>query len=86
MDDLKRQIVEALKLEEVKAQDVQDDAPLFGQGLGLDSIDALELVVMIEKQYGILIKDMEVGRKAFASVRSLAQFVQDNRKKCAGGL
>ena len=81
MDGLKVRIVEALKLENVKPEDISDDAPLFGEGLGLDSIDALELAVMLEREYGILVKDMETGRKAFASVRSLAQFVQDNRKK-----
>ncbi|MCX7805864.1 MAG: phosphopantetheine-binding protein [Planctomycetota bacterium] len=81
MDELKTRIVQALKLEDVRPDTIGDDDPLFGEGLGLDSIDALELAVMLEREYGILIKDMETGRKAFASVRSLAQFVTENRKK-----
>ena len=79
-DELKHKIIQALNLEEVKPADIKDDEPLFGTGLGLDSIDALDLVSMLEREYGILVQDMEVARQAFASYRSLETFVQQNRK------
>jgi acyl carrier protein len=79
MNELKTRIIETLRLEEISPAQIDDDAPLFGAGLGLDSIDALELVVMLENYYGIVIKDMEAGRPAFKSVRALAAFVQDKR-------
>jgi len=78
--ELKGHIVESLRLEDVAPEGIDADALLFGEGLGLDSIDALELVVMLEKHYGIQIADMEVGRKAFVSVRSLAEFIARNRE------
>src|SRR5882672_6930767 len=74
--ELKKRIIESLRLQEVSPEQIDDDAPLFGSGLGLDSIDALELVVMLEKHYGIVIKDIEEGRPAFRSVRTLAEFIQ----------
>ena len=74
--ELKANIIEALKLQDITPADIGDDDPLFGEGLGLDSIDALELVVMLEKKYGILIKDMEEGRPAFQSVNSLVAFIK----------
>jgi acyl carrier protein len=80
VNELKAKIIESLRLEEVKPDQIGDDAPLFGTGLGLDSIDALELVVMLEQSYGIVIKDIEEGRPAFQSVRALAAFVQAKRK------
>ena len=73
--ELKEKIIEALNLQDVSPAQIEDDAPLFGSGLGLDSIDALELVVMLEKNYGIVIKDIEEGRPAFRSVRTLADFI-----------
>jgi acyl carrier protein len=73
--ELKTKIIESLRLQEVTPEQIEDDAPLFGTGLGLDSIDALELVVMLEKHYGIVIKDIEEGRPAFRSVRTLAEFI-----------
>ena len=66
-------------VEDVSAEQIEDDAPLFGPGLGLDSIDALELVVLLERDYGIVIKDMEEGRPAFQSVRTLAAFIEAKR-------
>lgn len=78
-DELKNKLIHALNLEKVTPDDIKDDAPLFGAGLGLDSIDALDLVSMLERDYGILIQDMEVARKAFASYRSLEEFVQSHR-------
>ena len=74
-NELKTKIIESLRLQDVNPDQIEDDAPLFGTGLGLDSIDALELVVMLEKHYGIVIKDIEEGRPAFRSVRTLAEFI-----------
>ena len=76
---LKQQIVEALNLDDVNPDEIETDAPLFGEGLGLDSIDALELVVMVERCYGIKIRTMEVGQQALASVSALAAFIEENR-------
>ena len=79
--ELKKQIIEVLNLEDVQPEDIENDAPLFGSGLGLDSIDALELIVMMEKNYGIKIKDPSAGKEIFKSINSMAEFVQANRKK-----
>jgi acyl carrier protein len=79
-DELKDKIIKALNLEEVAPADIKDDDPLFGTGLGLDSIDALDLVSMLERDYGVVIQEMEVARQAFASYRSLEDFVQRHRK------
>ncbi len=76
---LKKLIIERLKLEEILPEDIGTDDPLFGEGLGLDSIDALELVLGLEKQYGVIIPDAEVGQKVFQSVRTIARYVVDNR-------
>ena len=77
--DLKARIIETLEIEDLQPADIDTDAPLFREGLGLDSIDALELVVMIERFYGIKMKKMATARAAFESVRTLAQFVLDNK-------
>lgn len=77
--ELKAKIIESLKLQDITPEQIGDEAPLFGEGLGLDSIDALELVVMLEKNYGIVIKDIEEGRPAFRSVRALADFINARR-------
>lgn len=74
--DLKQLIVESLHLDGVTPDSFADDAPLFGEGLGLDSVDALELVVAIEKKYGIKVQSQDVGREAFASAAALAEFVR----------
>jgi acyl carrier protein len=79
LHQLKINLIESLRLEDISPEQIDDDAPLFGTGLGLDSIDALELVVMLEQKYGIVIKDIEEGRPAFQSVRTLAAFVQAKR-------
>ncbi len=73
--ELKRLVVETLRLEDVAPDSINDGDPLFVEGLGLDSIDALELVVAIEKNYGVLIEDEEVGFEAFASIEALADFI-----------
>lgn len=78
---LKKLIIERLKLEEVTPMDIGTDDPLFGEGLGLDSIDALELVLGLEKEYGVIIPDAEVGQKVFQSVRTIAQYVVENTHK-----
>lgn len=78
---LKQQIIDALNLEEMQPADIVDDAPLFGEGLGLDSIDSLELIMMLDKNYGIKFPDKTTAKQAFASVNALAQYVFDNRTK-----
>ena len=72
---IKHLLVNALHLEGLAPSDIADDAPLFGEGLGLDSVDALELVVALEKEFGIKIKSQELGREVFSSVSSLSQFI-----------
>jgi acyl carrier protein len=72
---LKRLIVDNLHLEGLSPEQIDDQAPLFGEGLGLDSVDALELVVAVEKEFGIKIKSNEIGREVFSSVASLALFI-----------
>jgi len=73
---VKQLIIERLQLEGMTADEIDDGAPLFGDGLGLDSIDALELVIGIEKAFGVRIQDEEVGAKAFASVNALVDFIR----------
>jgi acyl carrier protein len=80
-DFLKKMIIDTLKLEDIAVEDIETDAPLVRDGLGLDSIDALELVVAIEKIFQVIIEDEDVGRKAFASVRALADFIQQEKTK-----
>lgn len=80
-EKLKKEIIEVLNLEDIKPQDIDVDAPLFGDGLGLDSIDALELIVLLEKNYGIKIEDPKEGRKIFTSVRTMADFIIEHQKK-----
>ncbi|WP_298612142.1 phosphopantetheine-binding protein [uncultured Odoribacter sp.] len=77
--NLKDEIIEVLNLEGMKPEDIQDDAPLFGEGLGLDSIDALELIVLMEKNYGIKLQDPAQGREIFRSVKSMADYIEKNR-------
>lgn len=79
--ELKNAIIEALNLEEVKPEEIDNDAPLFGDGLGLDSIDALELIVLMEKRYGIKLKDSSVGREIFRSINVMARYIAENRTK-----
>ena len=79
--ELKKEIIESLNLEDVKPEDIDADAPLFGSGLGLDSIDALELIVLMEKKYGIKLKDPQKGKEVFKSVNVMADFITKNRTK-----
>jgi acyl carrier protein len=80
IDKLKGEIIEQLNLEDVKKEDIDADATLFGDGLGLDSIDALELIVLLEKNYGIKVANPADGKKIFQSVRTMAQYIQENKK------
>jgi len=80
IDKLKGEIISQLKLEYLKKEDIDPDANLFGSGLGLDSIDALELNVLLEKNYGIKIQSAHVGRKVFKSVRTMAEYILKNKK------
>ncbi len=79
--DLKKLIIRALRLEDITPEEIVDSDPLFGEGLGLDSIDALELVVALEKEYGVVIPDAKVGRRVFASVDALAGFIMEQSSR-----
>lgn len=81
INELKTKIIEALKLADLKPEDIDTDAPLFGEGLGLDSIDALELMLLLEKNYGIRLKNPAEGKEVFKSVRTMAEYVQANQTK-----
>lgn len=82
IQELKLQIIKALNLEELTPDDIDAEAPLFGEGegLGLDSIDALELMVMIEKNYGIKLSSPEQGKEIFKSVATIAAYVSQHRR------
>lgn len=79
MANLKLQIIEALNLKHLKPEDIGDDQPLFIDGLGLDSIDALELIVLLQQQYHIKIANPQEGPKIFKSVRTIAEFITANK-------
>ena len=79
--ELKKEIIEVLNLEAVTPDDIDSDAPLFGEGLGLDSIDALELIVLLEKNYGIKLANAAAGKEVFKSVRVMADYIAKNRTK-----
>ena len=74
--ELKKKMIEVLNLEDMQPDDIDDDAPLFGEGLGLDSIDALELIVMMERSYGIKIKDPAEGKEIFKSVNTMVDYIR----------
>ncbi len=79
IQNLKKQIIEHLYLEGVEPADIEIEEPLFNEGLGLDSIDALELMVLLDKNYGITIKTAEDGKEIFYSVKTLAEYIQKNK-------
>ncbi len=79
INELKEKIIEALKLVDLTPEDIDADAPLFGEGLGLDSIDALELMLLLEKNYGIKLKNPAEGKEVFKSVRAMAEYIQANK-------
>ena len=81
IEQLKEQIIEALNLEDLTPADIDADAPLFGEGLGLDSIDVLELIVLLERNYGIKFQTPAEGKSVLQSVRVMAEYIAANRKK-----
>jgi acyl carrier protein len=81
INTLKVQIVEQLNIEHVKAEDIGDETPLFAEGLGLDSIDALELIVLLQQKYAIKLADASEGPKVFYSVKTIAEYITATQKK-----
>lgn len=80
IQELKEEIIEALNLEDMEPEDINPEEPLFGDGLGLDSIDALELIVLLEKNYGIKIEDPKQGKDIFYSVKTMAEYITAHKK------
>ena len=80
IEKIKQLIITRLKLVDMTSEMIESDASLFGEGLGLDSIDALELVLGLEKEFGVVIPDAEVGKKVFQSVRTMGQYVLEQTK------
>lgn len=81
IEELKTKIVDTLYLEDIAPRDIDAKAPLVGGDLGIDSIDILELVMMLEQDYGIVIENKELGEKVFASIEALAAYIQENRSE-----
>ena len=79
--ELKNKIIEVLNLEDVAVEEIKNTDPLFGGGLGLDSIDALELIVLMDKNYGIKLADPKKGKDIFESIETMAKYIQENRTK-----
>ncbi|WP_291098630.1 MULTISPECIES: phosphopantetheine-binding protein [unclassified Flavobacterium] len=79
--ELKEKIIAVLNLEDINLEDINDNDPLFGDGLGLDSIDALELIVMLDKDYGIKLVDPKEGKTIFQSIETMAAYISANRTK-----
>ncbi|MBL0740849.1 phosphopantetheine-binding protein [Chryseolinea lacunae] len=77
--ELRQELVKQLNLEDMIPADFNENTPLFGEGLGLDSIDSLELVVLLDRNYGIKLKDPKEGRHVFQSIRTMAEYIQKNR-------
>lgn len=76
-ESLKTILIEELNLEDLTPEEIEDDAPLFGEGLGLDSLDAVELVVLLEKHFGVEVKNLDEGRAAFQSINTLVSFIEE---------
>ncbi len=79
--ELKEKIIDILNLEDIKLEEINDNDALFGDGLGLDSIDALELIVMLDKDYGIKLVDPKEGKTIFQSIETMATYIKENRTK-----
>lgn len=79
--ELKEKIIEQLNLEDVAIEEIKDSDPLFGEGLGLDSIDALELIVMLDKDYGIKLADPKQGKSIFESIDTMAGYIKEHRSR-----
>ena len=80
-EQLKKLIIEELNLEDISPEDIEDDAPLFGEGLGLDSLDAVEIVVILEKHFGVEIKSLDEGHEAFHSINTLAAYIEERMSR-----
>jgi acyl carrier protein len=80
-EQLKTQIIKFLNLTDLTPADIKDDEPLFGEGLGLDSIDSLELIVLLKKEYGVDIRDPREGRKALKDIATMAEYIEEHRVK-----
>ena len=80
-EKLKSQIILFLNLTDLTPADIKDDEPLFGDGLGLDSIDSLELIVLLKREYGINIQDPKVGRKVLVDVNTMAAYIEEHQSK-----
>jgi acyl carrier protein len=81
---LKRLLIDGLRLQDLRPDDIEDAAPIFVDGLGLDSVDALELVVLVEEKFNIQIPDEDVGKRAFASIEALTDFVSTELARVDG--
>jgi len=81
MQKLKEQIIKQLSLNDKKPEDIGDDEPLFVEGLGLDSIDALELIVLLQQEYGVKLNNAEEGQAVFLSVRTMAEYIMAQQEK-----
>jgi acyl carrier protein len=81
IQNLKEEIIDVLNLEDMQPSDIDENAPLFGEGLSLDSIDALELIVLMERKYGIKLKDPNEGKEIFRSIKVMADYISVNRTK-----
>lgn len=79
--ELKEKIIEVLNLEDINVADINDNDPLFGDGLGLDSIDALELIVLLDKEYGIKLLDPKLGKTIFESIETMSAYITEHRTK-----
>ena len=77
-EELKQVIIDELKLEDVEPDEIADEDMLFGEGLGLDSLDAVELVVVLKKKYGVDLEDMDKAREAFTSIKTLADYIREH--------
>lgn len=79
IESLKADIIDNLGLSDITPEEIDPAAPLIGEGLGLDSIDTLELIVLMEKKYGVKVPDIKVGREIFSSLNSMANYIESNR-------
>ena len=79
IQELRQELIKQLNLEDMLPESFDENTPLFGEGLGLDSIDSLELVVLLDRNYGIKLKDPKEGRNVFYSIRTMAEYIQNNR-------